>query len=82
MYILSLQDDETTQLIGAFNTEEDVVSWINSVPNVKKDHNDNYILKIEDLTEFILILNGRILLFHLLNIPLVRANTYTLVGKK
>ena len=53
MYILSLQDDETTQLIGAFNTEEDVVSWINSVPNVKKDHNDNYILKIEDLTEFI-----------------------------
>lgn len=53
MYILSLQDDETTQLIGAFNTEDDVVSWINSVPNVKKDHNDNYILKIEDLTEFI-----------------------------
>ena len=53
MYILSLQDDETTQLIGAFNTEEDVVSWINSVPNVKKDYNDNYILKIEDLPEFI-----------------------------
>ncbi|MCR1871889.1 hypothetical protein NSA33_01830 [Mammaliicoccus lentus] len=53
MYILSLQDDETTQLIGAFNTEEDVVSWINSVPNVKKEHNDNYILKIEDLPEFI-----------------------------